>query len=126
MGKAKGRVWDFFHEEDMQNLSHHRAYCLGCVETHRQFAASTLRPASFTDDNPLEFPEPLAPGRSVRWLPCPLSRLFGGTIAKPPQSHSRRAFTEEERLMELLGAEHSDEELDDGELEGSGDDYDEE
>ncbi|KAJ7091592.1 hypothetical protein C8R44DRAFT_816891 [Mycena epipterygia] len=123
MGKAKGRAWVFFHEEDMQNLSHHRAYCLGC--THRQFAASTLRPASFTDGNPLEFPEPLAPRRSVRWLPCPLSHLFGGTIAKPPQPHSRRAFTEE-RLMELLGAEHSDEELDDGELEGSGDDYDEE
>ncbi|KAJ7115452.1 hypothetical protein C8R44DRAFT_794667 [Mycena epipterygia] len=35
-------------------------------------------------------------------------------------------FTEEERLMELLGAENSDEEPDDGELEGSGDDYDEE
>jgi hypothetical protein len=27
-------------------------------------------------------------------------------------------------LMELLAAEHSDEELDDRELEGSGDDYD--
>ena len=33
-------------------------------------------------------------------------------------------FTRETLLMELLAAEHSDEELDYGELEGSGDDYD--
>ncbi|KAJ7938727.1 hypothetical protein B0H13DRAFT_1546005, partial [Mycena leptocephala] len=77
------------------------------------------------EENVLELPDPPAPGRSARWLPCPLSRLFGGTIAKPPQPRSRRALTEEERLMELLGAEHSDEEPDDGELEGPGDDYDE-
>ncbi|KAJ7102013.1 hypothetical protein C8R44DRAFT_809010, partial [Mycena epipterygia] len=42
------------------------------------------------------------------------------------QRRYRCPFTEEERLMELLGAENSDEEPDDGELEGSGDDYDEE
>ncbi|KAJ7104665.1 hypothetical protein C8R44DRAFT_746350 [Mycena epipterygia] len=41
MGKAKGRAWDFFHEGGMQNLSHHRAYCLGCVETHRPAAMAS-------------------------------------------------------------------------------------
>jgi hypothetical protein len=32
-------------------------------------------------------------------------------------------FTSLAKLVELLAAEYSDEELDDGELEGSGDDY---
>ncbi|KAJ6562267.1 hypothetical protein B0H19DRAFT_1210101 [Mycena capillaripes] len=58
--------------------------------------------------------EPPAAHHSARWLPCPLSRLFTGAIPQPPGSV----------LMELLAAEHSDEEPDDGELEGSGDDYD--
>ena len=37
--------------------------------------------------------------------------------------HRRPAFTEETLFMELLNAAHSDEELDDGELEGSGDEF---
>ncbi|KAJ7246444.1 hypothetical protein C8J57DRAFT_1241494 [Mycena rebaudengoi] len=74
---------------------------------------------------PVGLSEPPASAGASRWLPCPLSHLFGGTIARHIQRRSRAAFTEEERLMELLGAEHSDEESDDGELEGSGDGYDE-
>jgi hypothetical protein len=35
------------------------------------------------------------------------------------------AFSQEELLIQLLAAEHSDEELDDRELEGLGDDYEE-
>jgi hypothetical protein len=35
----------------------------------------------------------------------------------------RKAFTQQQLLMELLAAEHSGKELDDGELEGSGDEY---
>ncbi|KAJ6591339.1 hypothetical protein B0H10DRAFT_2197531 [Mycena sp. CBHHK59/15] len=69
-------------------------------------------------------PEPPAPTRAGRWLPCPFSRLFGSVIPQPPARAPRKAFTRQQLLMELLAAEHSDEEPDDGELEGSGDDYD--
>ncbi|KAJ7890226.1 hypothetical protein B0H13DRAFT_1626448 [Mycena leptocephala] len=31
----KGRIWDFFHEGEMQTKSHHKAYCLCCIETHQ-------------------------------------------------------------------------------------------
>ncbi|KAJ6605939.1 hypothetical protein B0H10DRAFT_1957010 [Mycena sp. CBHHK59/15] len=44
---------------------------------------------------------------------------------QPPGGRApRKAFTQQQLLMELLAAEHSEEEPDDGELEGSGDDYD--
>ncbi|KAJ6579756.1 hypothetical protein B0H10DRAFT_2235655 [Mycena sp. CBHHK59/15] len=67
--------------------------------------------------------EPPAPARPGRWLPCPFSRLFGGVIPQSPARAPRKAFTQQQLLMELLAAEHSEEEPDDGELEGSGDDY---
>ena len=45
-------------------------------------------------------------------------------IKNPPVTRCpRKVFNREELLMELIAAEHSDEEPDDGELEGSGDDY---
>jgi hypothetical protein len=69
--------------------------------------------------------QPPAPERCARWLPCPLSRLFGGKIPQPPERARRQAFSWEELLMQLLAAEHLEEEPDDGELEGSGDDYEE-
>ncbi|KAJ7842047.1 hypothetical protein B0H13DRAFT_1648933, partial [Mycena leptocephala] len=52
--------------------------------------------------------------------------LFGGTVTRPIGRPIRRArvVTEEGLYMELLEAEHSDEEPDAGALEGSGDDYD--
>ena len=61
-----------------------------------------------------------------KWLPCSLALLFGDAPAAPQlaERRPRRQFDEEARLMELLAAEHSDEPPDDGELEGSGDDYD--
>ncbi|KAJ6605707.1 hypothetical protein B0H10DRAFT_2311252 [Mycena sp. CBHHK59/15] len=69
----------------------------------------------------VEPPAPQRPG----WLPCPLSRLFAGKIPQPPGVRApRKTFTQQQLLMELLTAEHSEEEPDDGELEGSGDDYD--
>lgn len=57
-------------------------------------------------------------------VPCTLERLFGDAPARPRAV--RPALTEEERLMELLANELADSEKipDDGELEGSGDDYD--
>ncbi|KAJ6607555.1 hypothetical protein B0H10DRAFT_2071285 [Mycena sp. CBHHK59/15] len=60
---------------------------------------------------------------SAKWFPQPLSKLFGGQIKCPFERPARRRFTSEELLMELLAVEHSDEEPDDGEKEGSGDEY---
>jgi len=66
-----------------------------------------------------------------KWLPRSLDLLFGSQKETSideqlRRAHWRQAFTEEARLMELLVAEELDEERipDDGELEGSGDDFD--
>jgi hypothetical protein len=62
------------------------------------------------------------PGRRLcQWVPRSLKELFGGNV--DPSSVGPEAFDDESRLMELLQAEGSDEEPDDGEMEGSGDDY---
>ncbi|THU83616.1 hypothetical protein K435DRAFT_629745, partial [Dendrothele bispora CBS 962.96] len=57
-----------------------------------------------------------------------LEKLFGGVATRPlddfiaPRTR-KRAYDQERLMMELLAAEFSDEPPDDGELEGSGDDY---
>jgi hypothetical protein len=61
--------------------------------------------------------------RSKPWLPRSLDLLFGGQAKQPIGRPKRRPFDEESWLMELLAAECEDEPPDDGELEGSGDDY---
>ncbi|KAF9566803.1 hypothetical protein CPC08DRAFT_682210 [Agrocybe pediades] len=72
-------------------------------------------------------------GRSrSKWLPRSLGLLFGGrdVVQADGDEQQRRirrrtAYSEEARLMELLADEEADEErtLDDGALEGSGDEY---
>ncbi|KAJ6477690.1 hypothetical protein C8R45DRAFT_1157614 [Mycena sanguinolenta] len=58
------------------------------------------------------------------WFPLPSSKLFGEDASRPADHRTRRAtFDREQLLMELLAAEQSSEELDNGELSGSGDDY---
>ncbi|KAJ7171974.1 hypothetical protein C8R46DRAFT_821827, partial [Mycena filopes] len=54
-----------------------------------------------------------------------LANLFGGAVARPIGKPARRSrvVTEEGLYMELLAAEHSDEEPDAGAMEGSGDDF---
>lgn len=66
----------------------------------------------------------------AKWLPRSLDLLFGGRKEADIDVQMRRirrqtAYTEEARLMELLAAEEADGERvpDDGELEGSGDDF---
>ncbi|KZV87419.1 hypothetical protein EXIGLDRAFT_773631 [Exidia glandulosa HHB12029] len=63
------------------------------------------------------------PGRARSLIPCTLDRLFSGA-AKQTRA-PRPAVTEEARYMELLQDELNDDTHipDDGELEGSGDDY---
>ena len=70
------------------------------------------------------------PQRAPKWLPQSLDLLFAGrkeVDAEVQQQRNRRqaAYTEEARLMELLADEEADEAAvpDDGELEGSGDDF---
>ncbi|KAJ7883681.1 hypothetical protein B0H14DRAFT_2248190, partial [Mycena olivaceomarginata] len=53
-----------------------------------------------------------------------LSKLFCEDAPRPADHRTRHTtFDREQLLMELLAAEHSSEEPDDGELSGSGDDY---
>ncbi|KAJ7868911.1 hypothetical protein B0H14DRAFT_2346350, partial [Mycena olivaceomarginata] len=55
------------------------------------------------------------------WFPTSLSSLFGGVVENP--FTLAQVVSEESLYMELLAAEHSDEEPDAGAQEGSGDDY---
>jgi len=66
-----------------------------------------------------------------KWLPRSLELLFAGRKESDIDEQLRRTrrrqgYTEEAQLMELLADEEADEERipDDGELEGSGDDFD--
>jgi hypothetical protein len=66
-----------------------------------------------------------------KWLPRSLELLFAGRKESDVDEQLRRtrrrqAYTEEARLMELLADEEADEDRipDDGELDGSGDDFD--
>ncbi|KAJ7321098.1 hypothetical protein DFH08DRAFT_970380 [Mycena albidolilacea] len=59
------------------------------------------------------------------WLLTTLASLFAGVISNPITLTRRdRVVSEESLYMELLAAEHSDEEPDAGAQEGSGEDYD--
>jgi hypothetical protein len=62
-------------------------------------------------------------GTAKPWLPRSLKNLFG-VGAKRPLKAVRKTFDHETLLMELLAAEYDDEPLDDGEKEGSDDDFD--
>lgn len=71
--------------------------------------------------------EPQVASGSKAWLPITLEKLFKGTAKKPLDGfltkRAKEAITEERLMMEVIAAEYSDEAPDDGELEGSGDDY---
>ncbi len=74
-----------------------------------------------SDSEPVAAPQQ----RARAWLPLSLAVLFDGdTVARPIQRPQRgKRFDREVLMMELLAAEYSGEEPDDGALEGSGDDY---
>ncbi|KAJ6517910.1 hypothetical protein C8R47DRAFT_1205012 [Mycena vitilis] len=78
------------------------------------------------EDMPASGPIPARarPRRAPRsWLPT--TSLFAGVVPKPITLARRdRVVSEESLYMELLAAEHSDEEPDACAQEGSGDDYD--
>ncbi|KAJ6481303.1 ribonuclease H-like domain-containing protein [Mycena vitilis] len=65
-----------------------------------------------------------APGKAKsKFLPRSLALLFGGKVKNPVAKPPAEQFTREGLMMELLAAEESDEEPDDGALSGSGDDF---
>jgi hypothetical protein len=88
-----------------------------------------------SDESDLESPAPntaplastlaTRPRHASKWLPKPLSELFGGVVKKKVHENgrNRRAMDEESRLMELLAQEEEDPIADDGALAGSGDEY---
>ncbi|EJD40382.1 hypothetical protein AURDEDRAFT_170564 [Auricularia subglabra TFB-10046 SS5] len=82
-----------------------------------------------SDEDGPEAQEPSAAAikRAKSLFPRSLALLFGGKAARPadipPAATRRKAFTEERLYMELLAAEHADEEPDDGAKDGSEDDY---
>jgi hypothetical protein len=80
---------------------------------------------SWLNNPPRPVLQPPAPERHTQWLPCPLLQLFGSKLPQLPKRALHKAFSQEKLLIQLLAAEHSDEELDDRELEGSRDDYEE-
>ncbi|KAJ6607661.1 hypothetical protein B0H10DRAFT_2227667 [Mycena sp. CBHHK59/15] len=93
----------------------------GC---HAKWKAASSKPADSdegdTDDE--ELPT-LGTRRPTKIFPRSLDLLFGGVVrravGKPPPAQ----FTREVLMMELLAAEESDEEPDDGALPGSEDEY---
>ncbi|KAF8164788.1 ribonuclease H-like domain-containing protein [Crassisporium funariophilum] len=81
-----------------------------------------------SDDNMLQ--DAMYGRQRSKWLPRSLDLLFGGRKESDVDEHLRRsnrrqAYSEEARLMELLANEAEDAEIipDDGELEGSGDNF---
>lgn len=74
-----------------------------------------------SDSEPVAAPQQCAHA----WLPLSLAVLFDGdTVAWPVQRPQLgKQFDREVLMMELLAAEYSGKEPDDGALEGSGDDY---
>ncbi|KAJ7175217.1 ribonuclease H-like domain-containing protein [Mycena crocata] len=73
---------------------------------------------------PAQNPAPARRRTPRPWFPTTLASLFGGFIENPITLGRRgRVVSEEALYMELLAAEHSDEEPDAGAQEGSGDDY---
>ncbi|KAJ6596262.1 hypothetical protein DFH09DRAFT_1072310 [Mycena vulgaris] len=74
--------------------------------------------------NAAEQPAPQAGrSRTASFFPRSLALLFGGNVKSLVGKPCATQFTEEVLMMELLATEESDEELDDGALSGSGDDF---
>ncbi|KAJ6613917.1 hypothetical protein B0H10DRAFT_1951071 [Mycena sp. CBHHK59/15] len=138
-----GKIWGPFHRsEDRPNGAHNRATHWrntdDDVAQNRESVLVSSRAAwrkqvavwqsemwdamsdSDNDDAPQAAPSTGA-RRRTNWLPIQLDKLFGGNLKEPICIRPSRAAVSEEALyMQLLAAEHSGEEPDDGELEGSG------
>ena len=99
-----------------------RSFLITNSAAWRREMAKWVQDEQDSDDSDSEVTVPQQ--RTHKWLPKLLASLFGGSTKRPVKHPARKQFTREALLMELLAAEEADEPLDDGALEGSGDDYD--
>lgn len=78
------------------------------------------------DEDPRKCSNPSSQRKQAcSWLPTTLASLFAGVVSNSITLTRRdRVVSEESLYMELLAAEHNDEEPNAGAQEGSGDDYD--
>ncbi|KAJ7699303.1 hypothetical protein B0H17DRAFT_1049402 [Mycena rosella] len=147
MPPTKGPLWEFFLPGAKQNSSQYVAHCLGCIRHHRQvqnppdnsdlalkarlvWGEATLEHAiaSASDGGHVRGEKTAmiahligtGPSQQVKKNLCPLKLLFSGAVVEKP---CPKQFTREVLMMELLAAEESDEEPDDGAWSGSGDDF---
>jgi hypothetical protein len=121
MPPPKEILWKYFLAGEKQNSFHIHAHYCDCIEK------------KYTLGGSIELDNVGNPKLS-KWLLRSLELLFAGRkesdIDEQPLRQTRRlrqqGYTEEAWLMELLVDEEADEERipDDGELEGSGDDFD--
>ncbi|KAJ7835887.1 hypothetical protein B0H14DRAFT_3141881 [Mycena olivaceomarginata] len=142
MPPTRGPLWEFFHRGRKRNTAHCNAYCLACIALYRPdnvpipidprtcrslvHAKWMVAAQDLSDDEDGEELQRLATTMgpsTTKFLPRILAKLFGGQSS----ALSRRLHVlsrGKHCSWSCWAAEHSDEELDDGELEGSGDDYD--
>ncbi|KAJ6576226.1 hypothetical protein B0H10DRAFT_2236567 [Mycena sp. CBHHK59/15] len=58
--RLKGPLWEFFHKGEKQNSTHYKAYCLGCINSHRPAGAGTSDAIDVDSDSDAESPGPSA------------------------------------------------------------------
>jgi hypothetical protein len=118
---------------DGEELSESRsALVKSCEGWRKEMAKWKKEEQARSDDSDEEELRNVTYGRQrSKWLPRSLELLFAGRKESDIDEELRRvrrrqAYTEEARLMELLADEEADEDRipDDGELDGSGDDFD--
>jgi len=120
--------------ESENELSKHLSGVVKSREGWRQEMAKWMQKeqarSEGSDDDDDEEPNITYGRQRSKWLLRSLDLLFGGRKETDVDEQMRRVrrrqtYTEEARLMELLADEEADEERmpDDGELEGSGDDF---
>ncbi|KAJ6600275.1 hypothetical protein DFH09DRAFT_1497658 [Mycena vulgaris] len=117
MAPVSGQLWAYFHSStNKPNGVHYRVTHWRCIDARP--AAEPIDVDSMLSLTPRACRRP-------SWSPVTLAKLLGGAVARPIGKPARRprVVLEEALYMELLAAEHSDEESDAGALEGSGDDF---
>ncbi|KAJ7200561.1 hypothetical protein GGX14DRAFT_400557 [Mycena pura] len=117
MAPSTGPLWAYFHQGNTKpNKAHYRATHWRCIDARRPQDEPIDVEASADIGLIKKAPWFAAPRarRPRSWLPMTLAELFGGTISRPIARPARRSrvVSEEGLYMELLAAEHSDEEPD--------------
>ncbi|GLB43957.1 hypothetical protein LshimejAT787_1501410 [Lyophyllum shimeji] len=127
------RYTDLLEQDvDSEEEPEHRSGMIkSCEAWQKEMAKWVQEERAQSDDDDDEVVDVAYGQGHSKWLPRSLDLLFGGRKKTDIDQQIRRirrqqAYIEEALLMELLAAGEEDKERipDDGELEGSGDDYD--